>query len=125
MSPPDVPRRIYLDHAATTPVRPEVRAAMEPFLAERFGNASSLHAEGQAARASLEEARAQIRETSRASDFDFAFEAPALSFVGVSSFEHDLEGHGALGGQFPGFVVASHATAAEFGLHVVARNLAR
>lgn len=73
MTPPEAPRRIYLDHAATTPVRPEVRAAMAPFFAERFGNASSLYAEGRAARESLEEARAQIREISRAGDFDLAF----------------------------------------------------
>jgi len=51
--------RIYLDHAATTPVRPEVRAAMEPFLAagDAFGNPSSLHAEGQRARRALDAAR--------------------------------------------------------------------
>ena len=50
--------RIYLDHAATTPVRPEVREAMEPFLSECFGNPSSLYAEGRAAREALEGARA-------------------------------------------------------------------
>ena len=52
--------RIYLDHAATTPLRPEVRLAMEPFLGSRFGNASSLHAEGRDAREALEAARATI-----------------------------------------------------------------
>ncbi|MBI4551616.1 MAG: cysteine desulfurase NifS [Candidatus Latescibacteria bacterium] len=52
-------RRIYLDHNATTPVRPEVLEAMLPFFRERFGNASSIHAFGQAARAPVEEARAQ------------------------------------------------------------------
>ncbi len=53
-------QRIYLDHAATTPLRPEVRAAMEPFLAadgEGYGNPSSLHAEGQRARRALDTAR--------------------------------------------------------------------
>jgi cysteine desulfurase len=53
-------QRIYLDHAATTPLRPEVRAAMEPFLGgggEAFGNPSSLHAEGQRARRALDAAR--------------------------------------------------------------------
>jgi cysteine desulfurase len=50
----------YLDHAATTPVRPEVRAAAEPFLTERFGNPSSMHATGRAARAALEEARERV-----------------------------------------------------------------
>lgn len=51
---------IYLDHAATTPVRPEVRSAMEPFLSERFGNAASVHGAGRAARSALEEARERV-----------------------------------------------------------------
>lgn len=51
---------IYLDHAATTPVRPEVWAAMEPFLTEQFGNPSSVHAPGRAARGALEEARERV-----------------------------------------------------------------
>jgi cysteine desulfurase len=50
--------RIYLDHAATTPLRPEVRQAMEPYLGgEGFGNPSSLHADGQRARRALDHAR--------------------------------------------------------------------
>ena len=50
--------RIYLDHAATTPLRPEVRAAMEPFFsADGFGNPSSLHADGQRAKRALDTAR--------------------------------------------------------------------
>jgi cysteine desulfurase len=51
---------IYLDNAATTPMRPEVRAAMEPFLAEHFGNPSSGHRWGREARAALEEARERV-----------------------------------------------------------------
>ena len=51
-------QRIYLDHAATTPLRPEVRAAMEPYLsADGFGNPSSLHADGQRAKRALDAAR--------------------------------------------------------------------
>src|SRR3989304_3315628 len=48
---------IYLDHAATTPLRPEVLAAMLPYLTEHFGNPSSLHAQGRRARQGLDEAR--------------------------------------------------------------------
>ena len=48
---------IYLDHAATTPVRPEVAEAMSAVLAEDFGNPSSGHAWGRRARWRLEEAR--------------------------------------------------------------------
>lgn len=54
--------RIYLDHAATTPVRPEVRDAMLPYLGDAFGNPSSGHAEGRAARAGLETARRQVAD---------------------------------------------------------------
>jgi cysteine desulfurase len=66
-------RRIYLDHAATTPVREEVAEAMRPFLSERAGNASSLHAEGRAAREALEAARQAICSALRAEDFDLVF----------------------------------------------------
>jgi cysteine desulfurase len=52
---------IYLDNAATTPVLPEVREAMLPFLGEAaFGNPSSPHRLGRAARAAVEEARHQV-----------------------------------------------------------------
>jgi cysteine desulfurase len=51
---------IYLDHAATTPVRPEVIAAMLPYLGEVFGNPSSAHAYGRRARAALDEAHEQL-----------------------------------------------------------------
>jgi cysteine desulfurase len=51
---------IYLDHAATTPVREEVREAMAPFFGPRFGNPSSLHRWGRDARAALDEARDRV-----------------------------------------------------------------
>ena len=53
-------QRIYLDHNATTPVDPAVLEAMLPFLSADFGNASSIHAFGQRARAAVETAREQI-----------------------------------------------------------------
>ncbi|MGH0029530.1 MAG: cysteine desulfurase family protein [Myxococcota bacterium] len=52
--------RIYLDHNATTPVRDEVADAMDRATRECFGNPSSVHAEGAAARAAVERARAQV-----------------------------------------------------------------
>jgi cysteine desulfurase len=55
-----VPRKVYLDHAATTPVRPEVVEAMLPFFSGTFGNASSIHAFGREAHEALESARATI-----------------------------------------------------------------
>ena len=51
---------IYLDHAATTPVRPEVVEAMAPFYGPRFGNPSSTHRWGREARAALDEARERV-----------------------------------------------------------------
>ncbi len=52
---------VYLDHAATTPVRPEVLEAMLPYLTEQgFGNPSSAHRFGRAARAGIEQARREI-----------------------------------------------------------------
>ncbi len=51
---------IYLDHAATTPVRTEVREAMEPFFGPRFGNPSSTHRWGREARVALDEARERL-----------------------------------------------------------------
>jgi cysteine desulfurase len=53
-------RRIYLDANATTPLLPEVLEAMRPFLVGEFGNASSIHQEGQHARAAVESARASV-----------------------------------------------------------------
>ena len=52
--------KVYLDHAASTRIRPEVLDAMLPYFGERFGNPSSAHAYGREARAALEEARDRI-----------------------------------------------------------------
>jgi len=51
---------VYLDHAATTPVRDEVFEAMKPFYGPRFGNPSSTHRWGREARAALDEARERV-----------------------------------------------------------------
>lgn len=51
---------LYLDHAATSPLRPEVRDAMLPYLTGVFGNPSSHHTVGEAAATALEDARARI-----------------------------------------------------------------
>jgi cysteine desulfurase len=53
-------RRIYMDANATTPLLPEVLEAMRPFLLEQFGNASSIHQEGQQARSAVEHARGSV-----------------------------------------------------------------
>src|SRR4051812_39597697 len=55
-----MPEPIYLDHAATTPVREEVLEAMVPFYGPRFGNPSSMHRWGRDARTALDEARERV-----------------------------------------------------------------
>lgn len=52
--------RIYLDHAATSPLHPDTLEAMIPYMTEVFGNASSIHHTGRRARQALDEARAVI-----------------------------------------------------------------
>jgi len=66
-------KRIYLDHNATTPIAPEVLAAMLPYLTEEFGNASSIHAYGQNARGAVEQARSSVASLvgARAADIMF------------------------------------------------------
>jgi len=57
-----MPEPIYLDHAATTPVREEVLEAMVPFYGPRFGNPSSTHRWGRDARTALDEARERVAQ---------------------------------------------------------------
>ena len=67
------PKLIYLDHNATTPTRPEVFKAMEPFYKEIYGNASSLHQKGRQARAGVEEARGVIGDSLETEAVDVIF----------------------------------------------------
>ncbi|WP_292383632.1 cysteine desulfurase NifS [Methanoculleus sp. UBA430] len=53
-------RTVYMDHAATTPTRPEVARAMLPYFSERFGNPSSLYALAREAKEAVEEARGKV-----------------------------------------------------------------
>jgi cysteine desulfurase len=55
-------QRIYMDANATTPLLPEVLESMRPFLLEQFGNASSIHQEGQQARSAVERARGSVAQ---------------------------------------------------------------
>lgn len=80
---------LYLDHAATTPVRPEVLEAMLPYLADRFGNPSSHHTVGEAAASALADARARVADVLgvRASDVVFTSggtEADNLAIKGLA-----------------------------------------
>jgi cysteine desulfurase len=102
---------IYLDHAATTPLRREVLDAMLPYLTESFGNPSSAHAFGRAARAGLDEAHEQVAARLHAEAREIVFtsggtEANNLALKGAawagkghghrivtSSVEHHAVGH--------------------------------
>src|SRR5438067_5487591 len=77
----------YLDHAATTPMRPEAVEAMLPFLTERFGNPSGSHAVAREARKALDEAREVVAECVGARPGEIVFtgggtEADNLAIVG-------------------------------------------
>ncbi len=83
-------RRVYLDHAATTPLDPDVFAAMEPYLKEQYGNASSVHQLGRQSRVALEEARERVAACLGAESSEIVFtsggtEANNLALKGVLS----------------------------------------
>lgn len=101
-------KRVYADHAATTAVAPEVLEAMRPWFAESFGNASSVHARGEAAREAVEQARIEVARLvgAQAEEIVFtasgseannlalkgafaALESPDRRRVVVSAIEHD------------------------------------
>ena len=79
---------IYLDHAATTPVRPQVLEAMTPFFTSRFGNPSSVHRFGREARVALDEARERVARCLGASPDEVVFtscgtESDNMALVGA------------------------------------------
>jgi cysteine desulfurase len=82
-------KKVYLDHNATTPMRPEVLEAMLPYLKERFGNASSIYGLGQEAKVALEEARERVSQVLGASPSEIFFtsggtESDNLAIKGVA-----------------------------------------
>lgn len=66
-------RKVYLDNTATTPILPEVREVMLPYLGESFGNPSCIHEWGDAARDALELARSQVAALIGAEPEDIIF----------------------------------------------------
>src|SRR6184192_2427834 len=84
---------VYLDHAATTPVRDEVFEAMRPFFGTRFGNPSSVHRWGREARTALDEARERLARCLGASSDELVFtscgtEADNMAVIGVWRARH-------------------------------------
>src|SRR5437660_651079 len=83
-----MPDPIYLDHAATTPVRAEVLEAMLPYFGPRFGNPSSVHRWGREARTALDEARERLARCLGATNDEVVFtscgtEADNMAILGV------------------------------------------
>ena len=83
------PTIVYLDHAATTPMRPEAVAAMLPFLADTFGNPSGSHRVARVARRALDDAREVFAGLVGARPSDIVFtsggtEADNLAIAGVA-----------------------------------------
>lgn len=83
-------RRIYLDHAATTPIDPRVFEAMLPYLREHFGNASSVHGPGRRVRFAVEDSRERVAALLGAEPGEIVFtsggtEADNLALKGVLS----------------------------------------
>ena len=81
--------RIYLDHAATTPMRPEVLEAMMPFFRDQYGNPSSIYQTGRGAQKALDQARDKAAELIGANPREIVFtsggsEADNLAIKGVA-----------------------------------------
>lgn len=78
--------RIYLDHAATTPLDPQVKDAMMPFWGEQFGNPSSLHYWGRQARKAMEQARERIAACLKAKPAEIVFTSSATEADNLALF---------------------------------------
>ncbi|MGV6839131.1 MAG: cysteine desulfurase family protein, partial [Planktomarina sp.] len=92
--------RVYLDHNATTPLRPQARAAMIEAM-DVMGNPSSVHAEGRAALGVVQKARRQVADAFGVGEHDIiwtsgATEAAALALAGRGFIGADIE-HDAVG----------------------------
>ncbi|HVB59095.1 MAG TPA: cysteine desulfurase NifS [Candidatus Acidoferrales bacterium] len=80
---------VYLDYNATTPVDPAVLAAMTPYFADNFGNASSIHSTGQRARSAVDTARESVATLLGAKSSEIVFtsggtEADNLAIFGIA-----------------------------------------
>ncbi|MGD8282046.1 MAG: aminotransferase class V-fold PLP-dependent enzyme, partial [Gemmatimonadota bacterium] len=116
---------VYLDYAATTPVRDEVREAMAPHLSGTFGNPSSVHHWGREAHEALESARAQLAEAIGASPSEVTFvrggtESDNMALLGWCGAERAR-------GALPTLVISAveHHAVLEAAEHAHATSLAR
>lgn len=89
-------RRVYLDNSATTPVDPDVLETILPFLAGKFGNASSIHFFGQEARAAVDRARHQVADliNSRPNEIVFTSGGTEANNLAIRGLLEANEQHG-------------------------------
>ena len=89
---------VYMDHAGTTPLAPEVLRAMTPYFTELFGNPSSIHAVGQEARYALDEARERVARVLNCRPREVVFtgggtESDNAAIVGVATALQETGNH--------------------------------
>ncbi|MGI6453908.1 MAG: cysteine desulfurase NifS [Syntrophomonadaceae bacterium] len=89
---------IYMDYSATTPVDPQVFAAMQPYFADRFGNPSSIYSAGQIVRKAVEESRERVAAAINADPGEIIFtsggtEADNHALIGYMSANKDRGNH--------------------------------
>jgi len=95
-------RMLYVDHAATSPMRPEVWEAMAPFAGEKFGNASGLHGIARQAKNALEEAREEAAALLGAAPMEIVFTSG-----GTESDNLAVKGAALVGGRRGGVVTTA------------------
>jgi len=91
-------KRIYVDHAATTPIRSEVLEEMMPYLTERFGNPSSIYSYGREAKKAIEEAREKVAKAIGADPLEIYFtgsgtEADNWAIIGTAFANRNKGNH--------------------------------
>lgn len=113
-------REIYADHAATTPPAREVVEAMQPYFDEAFGNASSVHRRGEAAREAIEIARGQVADLVGAAPEEVVFTASGSEANNLA-----LQGTMGLDSSRPRLVVSAieHPSVLETARHLASRGV--
>lgn len=99
-------KRIYLDHAATTPVSPEVLATMKPYFSQNYGNPSEPHFWGQQARAGIDQAREKIASFFGASSLEIIFTSGATEAINLAH-KGLIESQTLKQGQIPHIITSS------------------
>ena len=91
-------QRVYFDHSATTPVRPEVFEEMQPYLTDYFGNPTSMHYFGRVVRKAIEEAREKVARAIGAQANEIVFtsggtESDNMAIHGVAMINKNRGNH--------------------------------